>query len=238
MKIIKVAIVEDNDAESAVLQDAIARYGEEKKVQFAVERFKSAEPFLEKNSFDLDIVFMDIELPDGMDGMRAAKKFRKLNGIALLIFVTNMKKYAVNGYEVGALNYILKPLKYYSFAMTMDRALRSINEKRSAPVRFRTENGYKAMDCCDIYYIEIMKHDLIFHTVDGEFYNYGTLNEWEKKLTPYNFVRCSSSTLVNLRHITEIRADEIVIAGDAIRLGRSKKKVFMQSLAKFFGETV
>ncbi|MBP5242677.1 MAG: response regulator, partial [Clostridia bacterium] len=88
MKKITVAIVEDNDGENALLQEALLRYGEHKKVEFEISRYKNAEDFLEKDSYDLNILFMDIELPGGMDGMRAAKKFRKLNEETILIFVT------------------------------------------------------------------------------------------------------------------------------------------------------
>lgn len=238
MRVISAAIVEDNDAESAALEEAVFRYGEQKELKFEIARYKNAEDFLEKDSFGLNILFMDIELPDGMDGMRAAKKFRRLNGDTILIFVTNMKKYAINGYEVGALNYILKPINYYSFAMTLDRAMRSIDAKVSEIVRIRLENGFKMMDCRDIFYIEVMKHDVIFHTAEGVFNNYGTLNEWEKKLSSCNFVRCSSCVLVNLRHIGSLKGDDITVGGDTVRIGRSKKKSFLKSIAEFFGEKV
>ncbi|MBP5242784.1 MAG: response regulator transcription factor, partial [Clostridia bacterium] len=168
----------------------------------------------------------------------AATKFRKLNEETILIFVTNMKKYAISGYEVGALNYILKPLNYYSFAMTLDRALRSIESKRSELIRIRTEVGFKVIECRDVYYLEVMKHNVIFHTAEGVFNNYGSLNEWEKKLSAYNFVRCSSCALVNLRQIVSVEGDDILIGSDVVRISRMKKRAFLKIMAEFFGEKI
>lgn len=238
MGIINLAIVEDDEVEYAVLREAVLRYEKEKNVKFYIVRYLNAEDFLQKQRLNLDIVFMDIEFPDGMNGVRAAKKFRQVNQTTILIFVTNIKKFVANGYEVGALNYILKPIKYYSLAMTMDRALSIIGTGKSEPVRIRTSEGYILVDSRDVVYLEVMKHEVTIHTVKGIYYNYGSLKDWEKLLARYKFVRCNSSTLVNLRYLREIRSDEIVVEESVLRLGRSKKESFMQSVAEFLGENL
>ena len=173
-----------------------------------------------------------------MNGVRATKKFRQVNQITILIFVTNIKKFVASGYEVGALNYILKPIKYYSLAMTMDRALSIIEMRKSEPVRIRTSDGYILVDSRDIFYIEVMKHEVTIHTAKGIYSHYGSLKDWEKVLVRYKFVRCNSSTLVNLRHLREIRSDEIVVEESVLRLGRSKKEAFMQSVTEFLGDNI
>lgn len=238
MKTYAIAIVEDSIEERNNLKAALDRYSKEKDVSFAINCYERAEDFLYKPAEDVDILFMDIELPGGMDGMKAANEFRELNEETILIFVTNMRKYVIKGYQVGALNYILKPINYYGFAMTLDRAMRKLNGKRSEIVKIRTANGFKTVDVDNIYYIEIMKHDLQFFTTDGVITNYGTLGQWEERLAQYNFVRCSSSTLINLRHVTGVAGDEITVGNATIKISRAKKKEFMQTLTDYFGDRV
>ena len=238
MKTVTVAIVEDSDEERSVLKGALARYSSEKQVLFEITCYERAEDFLVKTSDRVDILFMDIELPGGMDGMTAAEQFRTLNEATILIFVTNMRKYVIQGYHVGALNYILKPINYYGFAITLDRAMRQLSSRRSEVVKIRTSDGFKMIDCNNIFYVEIMKHDVRFFTTDGIITNYGTLNEWEKKLAPFNFVRCSSSSLVNLRHVSGVTGDEVTVGGVSLKVSRAKKKEFLQILTDYFGDTV
>ena len=238
MKTFAIAIVEDSVEERNNLKGALERYSKEKGVSFGITCYERAEDFLYKPSGEADILFMDIELPGGMDGMKAAREFRALNEETILIFVTNMRKYVISGYQVGALNYILKPLNYYGFAITMDRAMRILFGRRSEIVKIKTANGFKMTDCNNIYYIEIMKHDLQFFTTDGVITNYGTLGEWEKKLAPYNFVRCSSSALVNLRHVRGVEGEEVTVGGGIVKISRAKKKEFMQALTEYFGDTI
>lgn len=77
---------------------------------FDIRRFKDAVDFIsDKMSFDL--IFLDIEMPY-MSGMELAKHIREYNKVSVIIFVTNMKQYAVNGYEVGALDFVVKPVSY------------------------------------------------------------------------------------------------------------------------------
>ena len=181
---------------------------------------------------------MDIELPGGMDGISAAEELRKLNEETILIFVTNMRKFVIKGYEVGALNYILKPINYYGFSITLDRAFRQLDGRRSDTVMIRTANGFKTIDLRNIYCVEVMKHDVRFYTTDGEIANYGTLSQWEQKLAPYNFIRCSSCALVNLRHVTGVEGDELTVGGRTVKISRAKKKEFLQILTDYFGDTI
>ena len=237
MNSICVAVLEDNARERKVLTDALERYSKEKGVLFDVKYYERAEDFIYKKSNNVDILFLDVELPGNMNGMEAAEKFRKLNEDAILIFVTNMRKYVIKGYEVGALNYILKPLNYSGLAATLDRAIRLIDRYRPIPVMIRTSDGFRMVDCRNIYYVEVMKHDVRFKTSEGMISNYGTLVQWEEKLSPYDFVRCSACALVNLRHVKGVSGDEVTVGGKTFKISRTKKKAFLQKIAEYYGDT-
>ena len=118
-----VAVIEDEKSASDALGQHLKRYGAETGEEFKIYVFPDAETFLQNYKADYDVVFMDIELP-GMNGMTAARELRKLDGKVVLVFVTNMSQFAVGGYEVGAFDFILKPVNYSSFFLTDVSSLR------------------------------------------------------------------------------------------------------------------
>lgn len=239
MKKISVAIIEDSQEDYASLKRVLDKYSAEHEISFEVSHYGSAENFFDRDRFKkpVDILFLDIELP-GINGISAAKKFREFNEEAVLIFVTNMRKFAIKGYEVGAMNYILKPINYYSFVMTLDKAVKSISGKKSEIIRIKTNSGFKVVDCNKIMYIDIMGHDVRFITTDEEIRTYGTLNEWEEKLSDLSFARCSSSAIVNFRYVEGIHGDYVSVGGTEIHIGRVKKKDFVKRLSNYYGDLV
>lgn len=103
----RIAVVEDQENDVQRLQNALHQYEQEKQVTFTCKHWKSAENFLEQYDHQYDIIFMDIRLP-GMDGMQAARQLRQKDHAVLLVFLTSLAQYAVEGYEVEAIDYILK----------------------------------------------------------------------------------------------------------------------------------
>ena len=110
---LRCAIVEDSPRELEHLKECLARYSAERDIPLETTAFGDAASFLEHYRADYDIVFMDIELP-GINGMEAAHRLREIDRQVILIFVTNMAQFAVKGYEVDALDYIIKPAQYLS----------------------------------------------------------------------------------------------------------------------------
>lgn len=126
---IRVAIVEDEPAEAERLQSLLARYSREKGVQFEVQTYTSALTFLAEYNRTVDIVFMDIELPD-VNGMEISRRLRKQDAAVMIVFVTNMAQFAVQGYEVAAQDFIVKPAQYGEFALKLAKALVQLDRLR------------------------------------------------------------------------------------------------------------
>ena len=235
MKTYSIAIVEDQETDLQNTQKCLDRFAEEKGVAFRVSTFSSAERFLDNYRPVYDIVFMDIMLP-GTNGMEAAKRLRKCDTKVALLFLTNMSDFAIKGYEVDAVGYVMKPITYYSLAMYLGNTLRKIdNASGDVSIMVRTQEGIRVLSGRDIYYIDVYDHDLMFHTVEGKLTSYGTLNEREKELAGYGFARCSSWSLVNLKYVEAIYKDEIVVAGEHVRVSRNKKKAFLEAFSEFLG---
>lgn len=234
MRIFEVAIVEDSMDDLRLLKDCLEQYAIENDIVFHISHFTYGEAFLSEFCKTFDIVFMDMLL-SGMDGLKTSREFRERNSIALLIFVTSIERYAVKSYDVDADDFILKPVNYSIFRMKLKKALQRIElDDTSVSITIRRKESISIIKAKNIYYIEIIKHDIVYHTTNGELNAYGSLNKIEDKLQCIGFARCCSWCLVNLRWIDEVRGDEIFLRnGEMLRISRRKRNEFMQALAKY-----
>lgn len=230
---IRVAVIEDSDDAFFAVKEYLAEYSKKTAYNFNITRFEYSESFLENYKPVYDIVIMDIMLP-GMNGMDAAVKLRQLDPIVVLIFVTNMSQYAINGYQVDALDYVLKPINYYSFIMRIEKALRRISKSADDKLlRLRTENGVRLAEVSEIYLIDILRHYITVHTSTEKIRSYGVLNDIEVQL-PKTFVRCSACAIVNLKCVEGIYSDDIKLKnGVTVHIGRTRKKEFMMAFSKY-----
>lgn len=236
MKQYRVAIVEDDPEYSGFLTKCLNEYGTEKEISFNVKSFTKGESFLDNYRQVYDLVFLDVDLGKGfLNGMETAEKLRALDSMVLLIFVTNMPQYAPDGYNVNALDYCLKPISYSNLSVKLDKAVKVLSQRKGVPVKIKDKKGTRILSSGDIMYIEVMGHDLIFHTADETILSYGGLSERESELSSHDFARCSASVLVNLSYVKGLYGDEIAIGNERVRIGRSKKKAFLDQLNAFLG---
>ena len=104
-----IAIIEDEEAMSNQLVSYFAKFGKENNESFSFAIFNNAETFLKNYKKEYSVVLMDINLP-GMNGMECVKKLREIDDTVLVVFVTNLSQFAVDGYEVKAFDFVVKPI--------------------------------------------------------------------------------------------------------------------------------
>ena len=138
----KVIIVEDEESHSNALVRLCSRYQQERGVELDTAVYDNPAVFLQKYHGDADMVLLDILMPQ-MNGMECARGLRKRDENVLLCFVTSMAQYAIQGYEVGAVDFILKPVNYDEFSLKMDRMLRILRKQSSATVLVSTRSEMK-----------------------------------------------------------------------------------------------
>lgn len=234
---ISVAIVEDDASAIQALEHHLARFAQESGDAFTTARFSEAGSFLRDYQPRYDIIFMDIKMP-GMDGMSAAEQLRRLDPVSMLIFVTSMVQYAVQGYDVNAFDFIVKPVNPTAFDMKMRRAVRALKLAKGTELVLNAGGVTRVLPSSSIYYIEVLDHDLTYHTEQGIFSARGKLSSVEQKLPKASFFRCSVSYLINLRYVTQFTGDQVCVAGEWLRVSRSKKRELATAVAAYLGQGV
>ncbi|MFA6829971.1 MAG: LytTR family DNA-binding domain-containing protein [Bacilli bacterium] len=233
---IKIFILEDDLDAIEQIKDYLGQYQIEKsKVAFNITAYPNPFDFLEKYTFDADIIFLDIEMP-GMNGMEVAKKIRQKDAKTLIIFVTNLAQYAIEGYEVNAFDFILKPVHYPSFSLKLDRIINELDHRKNdKTISIQTKSGIKRILISDLSYVEVMNHDLIYHLSDEEIIVRGTISQAQKELEPYHFALCNSCYLVNLKFSTNIQDNSVVINNQKLPISKNKRKDFLEEIAAYYG---
>ena len=232
---IKIAIVEDEEKQSLLLQSYLKRYEREHGVAFGVKTFSNAVSFLENYSADYDAVFMDIKMPY-MSGMDAAHKLRETDKNVALIFVTSLMQYAISGYEVEALDYVVKPVTYGDFSLKMARLMKKLSEKEQNYIIISAAAGKVRLLPDDIKYMESQGHHVIYHTASGEYTRYCSLTAAEKELRGQNFFRCNSCYVVNLAYVKGIKGYTVTVGEDELQISQPRKKALMGAWKEFINK--
>ena len=119
----RVAIIDDEENVRNQIADLVSVYCEEKEIPTSCICYSEAVSFLENYKADCDVIFLDIKMPK-LNGMKAAEMIRQYDKNVIIVFITNLKQYAILGYSVDALGFIVKPIEEYNFNVIMEKVTR------------------------------------------------------------------------------------------------------------------
>ena len=234
---IKIAIVEDEELYAKQLNEYLRQYERENGEAIEVTIYSDGDRIVDKYQSQYDIILMDIEMKF-MDGMSAAEEIRKIDTEVVIIFITNMTQYAIRGYAVDALDYVLKPVSYFALSQRLNRAIGRMRKRESKMIMVNMKGGIVRLNIANIYYIESQGHTLILHTILGDYKTSGTMKEMEGKLLDMNFCRGNKGYLINLQHVDGISDGCAIVKDERLILSRARKKEFMEALTKYWGEVI
>ncbi len=231
----RVAMVEDSLEQAEELRQFFARYARENGMECMISHYLEAYRFLDEYRSDYDVVLLDIELPE-MNGMRAAERLREKDRDVIIVFVTNMRQYAVAGYSVSALDYIVKPINYFEFEKLMKKVRRVTDARRERDVVLKNAGSVQRISSSQIRYVEVYHHKLIFHMESGMLESWGSLKEVEDMVPKAMFFRCNNCFLVNFKYVDAIEKEEVVLGADRLRISHLRKKDFMREFTQYLGK--
>lgn len=230
----KLAVVDDVKNATDLLDSYIKRFEKENNINIYVSIFHNPNDFLNNYSRDYDLVLMDIEMP-GLNGIETAKELRRMDSRVVLMFITNMAQYAINGYEVEAIDFVIKPVSYFDFALKIKKAMRYITRNQDKKLTLNTQDGIVHLYVSDICYIEVIRHYLIYHTINGDYTVRGVMKEIEENLKNYHFVRSNHCYLVNLKYVESVNGNILKVSGYDLQISRNKKSEFLMEFTRYVG---
>lgn len=230
----KVAVLDDTREDAERLLDYMNRFQETHKCLIQTDLYNASMDFLEEYHSQYDVIFLDIEMP-GEDGLEVAHEIRKKDLAVGIIFVTNIAQYAIHGYEVNAIDFMVKPVGYFLFAEKLEKAMRFAKRRSRHDLVVNDEEGIYRIPIEEVYYIKKERNDLIYYTSQGELRERGTIRMMKEKLAGMAFEECNSGCLVNLRQVRCIGKEKVMVGGFSVPLSRRMKKQFTQSYIDYLG---
>ena len=231
----KIAVVEDNKLSSDKLIQYLGRYTKEREIDFEVYTFFDGDEITFEYEAKYDIIFLDIEMKR-QDGMATARKIRELDQEVIIIFITNMSQYAIHGYAVDAMSFLLKPVPYFAFSQELEKSIKRIKSNQDGYIIVPSDKGLIKVNTKEIIFIESVKHQLFIYTTDEEYVIRDTMKQMESDLAQYNFYRCHSGYLVNLLWVKKIVKDEVIVGDYTLKISRPRKKEFIETFMTYIGE--
>ena len=149
-----------------------------------------------------------------------------------------MAQYAIQGYAVDALDYVLKPVSYFALSQRLNRAIARLKQRKRTYVAVPVKGGVRKLDTAQIYYVESQDHVLTFHTSVGEVVSTITMRQAEERLSDAHFFRGNNSYLINLEHVDGVQDGCAVVRGELLKLSRPRKNAFLEAVSNYLGEVL
>jgi len=181
-----------------------------------------------------DIVFLDIEM-DGISGLKTGQYLRKKDKDVIIIFLTSHAEYVFKSFDIEPFNYVMKSGKPERLNRVISNAIKKHNEQRDV-VEVKWQDRVYALRICDIVYIESNAKKLTYATENNTYETIGKLNDHEQKLSPYGFLRCHQSILINMKFIKSIESTKIIIntvPSGSVDMSVRRKQACLDAFSKY-----
>lgn len=234
---IHIAIVENENDVAEADAKLLERYAKENEVEIESKIFPNAYDFLDSEE-GFDAVLMDIDMP-GMNGMQASEKIREHNETIDIIFTTNLPQFAVDGYKVQALDFVIKPVTFANLSFAMDKVVEKKKNALNGSFFLKIGGMSRRFKNDELIYFEMVNHNIVLHEVGLEpFKVRGSLKLVEEVVNPEVFVKINSGIIINLSKVkTFADGSAIMEDGSILPISRSHKKEFAVRLSQFYGNS-
>ncbi|WP_406243089.1 LytR/AlgR family response regulator transcription factor [Tissierella carlieri] len=232
---INIAICDDEKIHVELLKKYVHNWAKKNNIKLGIEFFHSAEAFDFSWSMDkrYHILLLDIQMP-GINGIELAKRIRKSDNLLNIIFITAIPDFIGEGYDVSAINYLIKPIEEKKLYECLDKAVQKISKKEKT-ILIDVEGETIRIKQEDIIYIEAFSHTVDINTVSEKYATRKNIGIIENELEQNTFVRCHRSYIVGLKHIKRIGKTDIELDnGDVIPVSRRLYTNTNMAFIKYF----
>jgi DNA-binding LytR/AlgR family response regulator len=221
----KIAVCDDETVQRELIVTCARQYFIEKKIPVNIQEYSSAEQLIFQYDLhsDIDIVLLDIQMK-GMDGITLAKYLRSKNEGLSIIFITAMTDYIYEGFQVNAINYLLKPFENEKLYTCLDKAVEECDKQEELLI-LRVDKELLKIKKNHILRVEGDGHYIKLVTSDYNYRMKKSMKEIEFELSEQHFLKINRSDIINLHGIERITTKEItLINGDKLLVPKGKHK--------------
>lgn len=232
----RIAVCDDEESQRRLIMKYLQEWAGSRKRPVEILDFADGESFLffweDDKAFDL--LVLDIEM-GALSGVELAERIRRENEEIPLLFITGYESYMARGYEVSAIQYLVKPMYKEKLFAVMDKLAKG--KKAEEKLVFQTEEGVLLFAPSQIWFAEASGHRCVLHVAGDEYLLRHSITELWKMLEGRKaFVRCHRSFLVNLLHISAITRTEIVMDdGSRLPVSRSAFRAVNEAFLQNYG---
>ena len=229
-----IAIIEDSGQELSLLERCLQSYLSSRQVYRVIDTYTSGEAFLENwPSKSYDLVFLDI-LMEGISGIEVARTIRETDSECLLIFISSSKEYALQGFEVRAFDYLLKPLSEERFQKTMDLCQNEL-AKHIRYIEVKESRTLVKIPLNEIIYTDYYNHYIQIHTAARLIRSYQQFDVFSPLLLCYpQFLCCYRNCIVNMDHVDSVDKHDFVMEnGERVPITRGNRNSIYQQYADY-----
>jgi DNA-binding LytR/AlgR family response regulator len=221
----KCIIVDDEPLAIEILESYVARIDELELIG-TFRNAIAAFTFLQQNHVDL--IFLDIEMPklSGIEFLKTLKQHPKV------IITTAYRDYAIDGFELEVIDYLLKPIPFDRFLKSIGKTAPAISPSQDSFIYFKVDKKMVKTKIADILYIESIKDYVKVRTADKEITTQQKISYLDESLPRAQFLRVHRSFIVNLDHIDAYTATDVEINKYKVPIGRNYKNDVMKVLSK------
>lgn len=235
-EMLKLAVCDDDPFMVKEISDHLSTYMTEKNiVSYCVSSFSNGHSLLESDG-NFDLIFLVIQMGHP-DGMETAQLLRQRGNNSLLVFVTILKEYVFDAFEVEAYDYLIKPLDSSHFKKMMDRALRSLEQRTVKKIVVRRGASCEVLPLSHIVYCEVQGRKLYIHLNNGKIIDYYEKLENFERRVDGRFFKCHRSYLVNLDYVLGCSAGQVtLLPSSAVPVSRLRERDLTQALLRHMKE--
>lgn len=234
--VVRIAVVEDETDQYLYYRKLIETWSKVNNVEVSIRHVASAEEYLfqykQQDAFDL--LFLDICMKD-MNGMELAREIRKYDRSVPIIFVTGASEYVYEGYEIGAVRYLLKPLDEKKLDEALNACMGELKNQIEDYISFPYCGENRKLSKNDIISIQVEGHYLKMQTTDQRYEWKASLKEMLARLGSDRFVLVNRSVAVNLSFVEKITREVCVLEnGEMIPVSRGAYNAINDAFIRYF----